>query len=199
VHEAWTAAAGLPVNTVNDIIQSRAGYIWFTTFDGLVRFDGVRFTVYNTSNAPGLNANRLLTTKEGSDGTLWIISEQYRLLRFRDARFTLLAANGVGDVQTSIEDRAGRILVATTKGLAIVRGDSVVPIGRETLNGPVLSVVLRRDGTVWAGGRAGVGLYRIPANDRVEKIAVDSALESDEIQTMYNDSLGTLWLGTRHG
>jgi hypothetical protein len=112
VHEAWTAATGLPVNTVNAIIQSRTGYIWLTTYDGLVRFDGVRFTVYNTANSPGLTTNRLLGLRETSDGSLLIISEQYRLLRFRDGRFTQLAADGVGDVQTTIEGTAGRVWVA---------------------------------------------------------------------------------------
>ena len=199
VHEAWTAATGLPVNTVNDVIQSRTGYIWVTTYDGLVRFDGVRFTVYNTTNSPGLTTNRLLSISEGSDGTLWIVNEQYRLTRFRDGRFTLLAADSVGDVQTIVEDRTGRIWVATTKGLAVVRGDSVVPIGRETLSGPILSVIRRHDGSIWAGGRAGVGLYRVASGDRVQKIPVDSSLESGEIQAMHEDSSGTLWIGASHG
>jgi ligand-binding sensor domain-containing protein len=182
VHEGWTAATGLPVNTVNAIIQSRTGYIWLTTYDGLVRFDGVRFTVYNTANSAGLTTNRLLGMSEASDGSLWIITEQYRLLRFREGRFTQLAADGVGDVQTTIEDAAGRVWVATTKGLGVVRGDSIVPVGHETLGGPVFSLIRRRNGTIWAGGRSGVGLYRVAPGDRVEKIAVDSALEADEIQ-----------------
>jgi ligand-binding sensor domain-containing protein len=41
----WTADNGLPQNSVRDIVQTGDGYLWFTTFDGLVRFDGVRFTV----------------------------------------------------------------------------------------------------------------------------------------------------------
>src|SRR5678816_4472330 len=47
VHESWTVKDGLPVNSINDIIQDRTGYIWAATFDGLVRFDGLRFTVFN--------------------------------------------------------------------------------------------------------------------------------------------------------
>jgi len=42
---------------VHGILQTRDGYMWFTTFDGLVRFDGVRFTVFNKSNSPGLAGN----------------------------------------------------------------------------------------------------------------------------------------------
>ncbi len=47
VHEVWTTQDGLPVNSINALLQSRDGYIWAATFDGLVRFDGVRFTVYH--------------------------------------------------------------------------------------------------------------------------------------------------------
>src|SRR5687768_7080572 len=56
----WTADNGLPQNSVRDIVQTRDGYLWMTTFDGLVRFDGVRFTVFNKSNTPELASNRFI-------------------------------------------------------------------------------------------------------------------------------------------
>jgi hypothetical protein len=60
----WTADNGLPQNSVRDIVQTRDGYLWMTTFDGLVRFDGVRFTVFNKSNTPGLASNRFFNLFE---------------------------------------------------------------------------------------------------------------------------------------
>jgi ligand-binding sensor domain-containing protein len=33
------------------------GYLWFTIFDGLVRFDGLSFTIFSKSNTKGLNSN----------------------------------------------------------------------------------------------------------------------------------------------
>jgi len=54
----WTADNGLPQNSVRDIVQTRDGYLWLTTFDGLVRFDGVRFTVFNKSNSPQTGRRR---------------------------------------------------------------------------------------------------------------------------------------------
>jgi hypothetical protein len=53
VHESWTVKDGLPVNSINSLLQDRAGYIWAATFDGLVRFDGIRFTVFNSANSEG--------------------------------------------------------------------------------------------------------------------------------------------------
>ena len=37
---------GLPNNTVKCIAQDKQGFMWFGTFDGLCRFDGVNFTVF---------------------------------------------------------------------------------------------------------------------------------------------------------
>jgi hypothetical protein len=52
LQDRWTTEQGLPQNTVISIVQTRDGYIWLGTFGGLVRFDGVKFTVFNTINAP---------------------------------------------------------------------------------------------------------------------------------------------------
>lgn len=51
--DVWTTDNGLPQNSIYSIIQTRDGYIWFTTFGGLVRYDGVRFTVFDKSACRG--------------------------------------------------------------------------------------------------------------------------------------------------
>ena len=56
---SWTVEDGLPVNQITGLVQGRHGYLWLSTFDGLVRFDGVRFTTFNTGNSPGLPSNRI--------------------------------------------------------------------------------------------------------------------------------------------
>src|SRR5206468_4123245 len=88
VHESWSVKDGLPVNSINAVLQDRAGYIWAATFDGLARFDGVRFTVFNSANSDGLPSNRIIALKEARDGTLWLMSEQGNIVRFRAGRFT---------------------------------------------------------------------------------------------------------------
>src|SRR5262245_54250710 len=71
----WTTDNGLPQNSVGDIFQSRDGFLWFTTSDGLVRYDGVRFTVFNAGNRKDLKSSRLTSLFEGGDGSLWITTE----------------------------------------------------------------------------------------------------------------------------
>jgi len=69
--DSWTTDNGLPQNSVRSIIQTRDGYLWLTTFDGLVRFDGVRFKVFDKSNTRELSTNRFTCLYEDKDGTLW--------------------------------------------------------------------------------------------------------------------------------
>jgi len=45
--ESWTTDKGLPQNTVHSIVQTANGYLWLATLDGLVRFDGVKFRIFN--------------------------------------------------------------------------------------------------------------------------------------------------------
>ncbi|MCZ6780302.1 MAG: hypothetical protein O7C73_01510, partial [Nitrospirae bacterium] len=67
IQQVWTVKDGLPVNSINAIVQTRDGYIWLATYDGLVRFDGVRFTVFDTGNAEGLPSSRIIDLIEDHD------------------------------------------------------------------------------------------------------------------------------------
>jgi signal transduction histidine kinase/ligand-binding sensor domain-containing protein len=84
----WTADNGLPQNSVRDIVQTRDGYLWLATLDGLVRFDGVHFTVFNKGNSPGIISNRFIQLYEDGDGDLWAGTESSGLARLHEGRFT---------------------------------------------------------------------------------------------------------------
>lgn len=86
--DSWTTEHGLPQNVVGSIQQTRDGYIWMATLDGLVRFDGVRFTVFNRSTAPGIRSNRFLILYEAADGALWAGTEDSGVTRYHQGTFT---------------------------------------------------------------------------------------------------------------
>ena len=48
VHEVFTVDDGLPRAGIAQALQTRDGYLWLATFDGLVRFDGARFEVFDS-------------------------------------------------------------------------------------------------------------------------------------------------------
>jgi ligand-binding sensor domain-containing protein len=83
----WTTANGLPDNTVCAIVETRDGYLWMGTANGLVRFDGVRFTIFDPADTPGLpTADVYGLTKDPQDG-LWLHSRR-GVLRYHEGQFT---------------------------------------------------------------------------------------------------------------
>ena len=86
--ETWTTENGLPQNSVTSIVQTKDGYIWFGTFGGLVRFDGIKFKVFNTINAPAIKSNRITNLFEDKNGTLWIGTQFGNIISYKDEIFT---------------------------------------------------------------------------------------------------------------
>ena len=92
-HDVWTADTGLPQNIVRSVYQSRDGYIWIATFDGLARFDGVRFTLFDKSNTPGISSNRFGSMYGAPNGDLWLNTEGGGLTRYHQGVFQTLGTN----------------------------------------------------------------------------------------------------------
>src|ERR1044071_2686420 len=87
-HEVWLTENGLPQNTVHAIAQTSDGYIWIGTEEGLARFDGVKFTVFDKQNTPEIKSNYIRSLLADRQGALWIGTAQ-GLLRMLNGKFTL--------------------------------------------------------------------------------------------------------------
>ncbi|MEJ7710440.1 MAG: two-component regulator propeller domain-containing protein [Pyrinomonadaceae bacterium] len=59
-YDVWTTSDGLPHNQINRIVQTRDGYMWLGTPVGLVRFDGLRFTLFDKANTKGIKGNNIV-------------------------------------------------------------------------------------------------------------------------------------------
>ena len=70
--DVWDNERGLPSSSILAVTQTRDGYLWLGTLYGVVRFDGVRFEVFNEGNTPGLNSSRIIKLFEDSQGGFWI-------------------------------------------------------------------------------------------------------------------------------
>jgi signal transduction histidine kinase/ligand-binding sensor domain-containing protein len=86
--QSWQTDEGLPQNTVTAIFQGRDGYIWMGTYNGMARFDGVHFMVFDSVNSPGLKNSRITSLYQTSDETIWIGHETGEISCLRDGRFT---------------------------------------------------------------------------------------------------------------
>src|ERR1044072_1016672 len=71
-HQVWVSENGLPQNTVQAIAQTPDGYLWIGTQEGLARFDGVRFEIFDKQNTPQLKSNDIRALLVDGSGILWI-------------------------------------------------------------------------------------------------------------------------------
>ncbi len=71
LHQSWQTAQGLPQNSVLSIAQTPDGYLWLGTEEGLVRFDGVHFTLFD-KNTASLKSNLVMTLLVDHQGDLWV-------------------------------------------------------------------------------------------------------------------------------
>jgi signal transduction histidine kinase/ligand-binding sensor domain-containing protein len=83
----WSTDDGLPNDAVTAVVQTPDGYLWLATYDGLVRFDGVTFTRYDSSTVSEMHSTRVTSLFVDATGNLWIGYETGELIRYRDGHF----------------------------------------------------------------------------------------------------------------
>jgi len=150
--DTWTTDNGLPQNGVREITQTPDGYLWFTTFDGLVRFDGVRFTTFGTGNTRGIINNRFTGLYGAADGTTM---KDGILTVYRDGVFTSYTSSQVPGhyIQRIAPDARGelRFLVEdddrTSKSWYYLRDGAFVFAETEVL--PPVITIAGPSGAVW--------------------------------------------------
>lgn len=66
----WTTRDGLPHNSINAIAQTPEGYLWFATWEGLVRYNGQSFTQFDRRHIPALKDGALRALHVDASGRL---------------------------------------------------------------------------------------------------------------------------------
>ena|ERR1035438_9956409 len=163
--DVWTTDDGLPQNGIRAIHQTPDGYLWLVTFDGLVRFDGIRFTVFNKSNSPGIDSNRFDSLYEDRNGELWLGTQDGGVTRYRHGSFTTYTTlNGLphNHVRGITGDDAGNLWV--------LAGDSImqwqettgrfIDVTPKDLRIPYWPLLWEGQGSFWGSDPAGIHCFR---------------------------------------
>jgi len=200
--DEWKKDEGLPQNSVTAITQTADGYLWFGTTDGLARFDGIHFSIFNSSNNPQFKTNRISCLFPDRDGSLWIGTEGGGLLHYQDQKFTLyttedgLASNYVTEI---IQDSKSSIWIGTPdKSLCSFQNNNFIKYGSESglKNENIQSLLDDDTGTLWVGTYG--GLYKL-RNDEFERIDLGENPIGSIISKIYQDREGLIWIGSNNG
>jgi len=81
----YSVNEGLPSGQIYQIIQDKTGYIWFGTDRGVVKYNGIEFTVYTTKD--GLSSNVIYHLYENDDDEIWCYGNDHKLYYFDNEKF----------------------------------------------------------------------------------------------------------------
>lgn len=198
VIDVWNLDKGLPNEFITDIAQTPDGYLWLATYSGLVRFDGIRFKIFDSSvsaEIPTSQCNALLTSR---DGTLWIGTYSKGLLEYKNGKFRRYTSkDGLSDerIVEIYEDRFGNLWLGTPTGIMKMKNNKFTSFGsKEGVPAHIWSISEDHTGTLWAGSIGG-GLFQF-RNDRFTPFL---PITEKGIYCFLKDSENNFWIGTISG
>ena len=145
--QTWAVDEGLPESSATAMVQTPDQYLWFGTFGGLVRFDGVRFTVLDPDNTPQLPSPGIVNLHVDRRGRLWISTLEGLVVRDGGRWLDFSKDPALGEeptyIRTFTERDDGALLLTTFCGTIVeCAGETLVQLP-DPLGTP--------DGGYWGG------------------------------------------------
>ncbi|MDX2062116.1 MAG: two-component regulator propeller domain-containing protein [Bacteroidia bacterium] len=202
VLQNWQQEDGLPQNSVTCITQTRDGYIWLGTYQGLVRFDGVNFEVFTSTTHPELGNNGIWALREADDGSLWIGTNGGGLVRYREGAFTpLTTAQGLSHntVIAIAQTQQGTLWAGTLEGYSQFDGTQLVPteLPESLARNTIFDICEIAPGELWFATRE--GLFVSQGGKTPQRVRIGPTEREPFIVTsLLADRTGRVWVGTRN-
>lgn len=196
--DLWTTANGLPQNTVTGVAQTPDGYLWLSTFDGLARFDGVRFTIFDKGNTKGILNNRFARLFADRAGVVYAYTENYVVTVYRNGVFRSYAdfATAGEPIAAIASDAQGNVIFETVKGDYALQGDRFVLTPDQKEPG-VKRIYWGKSGAKWV-----IGPNQTTRQQDGYGTTYPLNLTADELGDInhfapYEDRRGALWFSRR--
>jgi ligand-binding sensor domain-containing protein/signal transduction histidine kinase len=203
----FTIADGLPSNAVVSVYQQKSGRLIVATSGGLAIKTGVRFQEIAGTTLVS-SAENVTTFPEDDHGTLWTTAGQQLISVESDAT----SANppispNTGVIQAIAPGSAGEIWIGGTNGLECLRDTQPCTgaEGHEKLNTALASHNItallsskqkNAFGRIWIGTTAGLALF---SHGEIKQIGTKEGLAGANIQKLFEDRAGALWVVYRGG
>ena len=198
--DVWQREDGLPQNSVTCIRQASDGYLWLGTQDGLVRFDGIRFQLFDQNNTPAIKNSRIVQLFEDSERTLWIGTEQAGIVSLRAGMFTAYAMPSRGTThnyaRVFCDDPAGGFWLVSCEWQLIrfEQGELTVPSTNWGLEGVrCLAAAANESGQVWFGTERELAVWKA---GKFEPVLGGTNEESIQVDFLTASRAGGCWVAT---
>ena len=201
--DAYGRHDGLPGGAVWGMVQDEVGYLWLGTQSGLVRFDGVRFEVFDRTSHPGLVNDDIRAVHLAGDGSLWLGTYGGGAFRLQNGVFSSVGTDPDlphGVVYDITEDRHGNLWFATAAGAARLAPDGSLTHLTEAdglVHDRVFRIVEDSRGGLWFATLIG-GLSVLRDGEFTSYTRADG-LVSNQVHDIFEDRNGQIWIGTYGG
>ena len=191
VVDVWGTEDGLPGSSVLSVIQSHDGYLWVGTFDGLARFDGLRFTPFSEADTPGLVSGRILNLFEDSRSNLWVGTESAGILLIKPSgqmtNFPVGMGVPGGQLSSGCEDSSGNVWLKLANGGLVRYWSNKL----EVISGQFPFVIAEKGGPVWLA-QAG-NLFGITAPAGSDAMIVQQTVPVEDLKFLLASKTGGYW------
>ncbi len=199
VRQSWNSESGLPQSSVQAITQAANGYLWIGTEEGLVRFDGVRFTVFDRGNTPALHSNQITALLIDKEQNLWIGTHGGGITRLSKGQ--IAAASHLREatdltVNAFYQDRLGVIWVGTSgAGLLRFAGENATSLTTASglADNSVFAMAEDKGGVLWVGTYRGLSWL---IDGKPQPLGKYHTLAGRYVRAICSDPSGTIWVGT---
>jgi ligand-binding sensor domain-containing protein/signal transduction histidine kinase len=199
--QLWQVSDGLPNTQVRAIHQTKDGFLWVGTVEGLAKFDGLTFATVERRSVREMIRQYYLGIAEGPDGSIWF-SNGHGLSRHANGKVIYYGVtNGLPspNVLTVFCDQAGDILAGTMRGVRKFQNGKFEPLVPNDSIGasPVRAILQDQKGSLWFG--CSNGLFRLQSEKFVRQTAQGRPLPAEPILSMAEGTNGSIWVGTTAG
>ena len=165
---------GLPNVTVSSIVQDHMGFMWFGTLDGLCKYDGYKYTIYQNDpeDSTSLGNNEIWSVFEDSMHNLWVATRGGGLCRYIRETDSFVTFTYAKADTTSISSNI------------------------------VMAIYEDRDKRLWIGTREGLNLFDRETNKFTRFLHEENnpnSLSHGYVRRMYEDKTGNFWIATVGG
>lgn len=204
----WQVRDGLPQNQVTAITQTPDGYLWFGTLNGLARFDGIAFRVFDHTNTEGMESSRVEGLRLDEQGRLWVDLEGGRSGYFGERGFQEDSgarrddeSRRTGSVDaTAVSAKGGLWIAGNRRLLRFVDGEIVEDYGPYSFAPPlrVTAMLEDREGWLWLG-TDGDGVLSYSGTNSADEFRAAEGMPDNRVRCLFEDRDGNVWAGTDGG
>ncbi|WP_082971482.1 ligand-binding sensor domain-containing diguanylate cyclase [Rheinheimera sp. SA_1] len=201
--ESWTTRDGLPHNTINSIIQSKDGYLWFATWEGAARYDGRNFTVFGRSELTGLPDSGVRVFSLDRNGDLLMGGSRGGMALVKDGQWQSLPAveKLINDLTRDVN---GRLWIATEGGGLLLQQADGQTRQFGAADGLTPTVIYRllddTQGKIWLATQQGLYWFDPSlANPEFHLAGPEQGMPLTSIFALTLGADGTLLVGTEQG